>query len=553
MEPLSSSTTIPENRRQTFIQEVFWNVLEIHSSNIRLRDALLRRQKQRHIVEKIGDVLLSFSNSFEPFVNYGAHQLYGKYEFEKEKSSNQDFVKFVNEVERKPESRKLELNGYLTKPTTRLARYPLLLDVVLKYTPDDHPDKKDIPVVVESIRSFLRRVNVETGKSENKFHLAQLESQLQFKPGVERIDLKLQDQQRELVFKGSLKKRGGAPPSESAELQMFLFDHAIMLVKPKIVHKHEVFKVYRKPIPLELLLVTSTDEAFHGRNSASLNSSTNISNQKSRTLLKSHSHAKMHDIAQNEKQKDDEKSGSQSLNSSINEASAIEMNVVAPKPESKLGFSMTFHHLGRRGYSITLWAPTFMNRRKWLEHISNRQKILREKKSAFELDIISDGFFIGSDKANCAVPYNQGRKIIYGTDNGIYVSDQSSEVPRKVIGMPCVTQIEILEEDEIIVALAERSIWTFEMNVLEENDPEGSLRSGRKISSHTSFFKSGKCLGRTLVCIVKSSSLSSTIKVMEPIEKDVRHSKKAPTLRKLIGGGKEVLRVFKVSIFYIIA
>ena len=60
-------------------------------------------------------------------------------------------------------------------------------------------------------------------------------------------------------------------------------------------------------------------------------------------------------------------------------------------------------------------------------------------------------------------------------------------------------------------------------------------------------------MGRTLVCIVKSSSLSSTIKVMEPIEKDVRHSKKAPTLRKLIGGGKEVLRVFKVSIYYIIA
>ncbi|KAJ3765633.1 hypothetical protein FB446DRAFT_759996, partial [Lentinula raphanica] len=29
-------------------------------------------------------------------------------------------------TERLPESRKLELNAYLTKPTTRLARYPLL-------------------------------------------------------------------------------------------------------------------------------------------------------------------------------------------------------------------------------------------------------------------------------------------------------------------------------------------------------------------------------------------------------------------------------------------
>lgn len=537
MEPLSSGNIIPEDRRMAFLQQVFWNVLEIHSSNVQLRDALAKRQKSKLIVDRIGDVLLPFAQSFGPFVNYGAHQLYGKYEFEKEKSSNAEFAKFVTEVERKKESRKLELNGYLTKPTTRLARYPLLLDVVLKYTPDDHPDKKDIPIVVDSIRAFLRRVNVETGKSENRFNLTQLDSQLQYKPGQERTDLRLTDDSRELVFKGALKKRGGAPPSESAELQLFLFDHAILLVKPKIVHKHEVFKVQRKPIPLEMLVVTSNDEQFNSRqNSHSVPPSTG---HKSRTLLKSQSHAKMNDLTHSERD------STHSLHDTI---STDTLSTTAPpKPESRLGYSMTLHHLGRRGYSVTLWASTFMNRRKWLEHIHNRQKALKETKAPFELDIISDGFFIGTDKANCAVPYSQGRKLVYGTDNGIYISDKPNEPPRKVIGMPSVTQIEVLEEDEIIVLLAERSIWTFELNVLNENDPEGSLKMGRKISSHTSFFKSGKCLGRTLVCIVKSSSLSSTIKVLEPIEKDLRNSKKPPTLKKLVGGGKEVLRVFKVS------
>ncbi|TIC59614.1 CNH-domain-containing protein [Wallemia mellicola] len=539
MEPLSSGNIIPEDRRMAFLQQVFWNVLEIHASNVQLRDALARRQKSKLIVDRIGDVLLPFAQSFGPFVNYGSHQLYGKYEFEKEKSSNAEFAKFVTEVERKKESRKLELNGYLTKPTTRLARYPLLLDVVLKYTPDDHPDKKDIPIVVDSIRAFLRRVNVETGKSENRFNLAQLDSQLQYKPGQERTDLRLTDESRELVFKGALKKRGGAPPSESAELQLFLFDHAILLVKPKIVHKHEVFKVQRKPIPLEMLVVTSNDEQFNSRqNSYSVPAS---SGHKPRTLLKSQSHAKMNDLTHSERD------STHSLHDTI---STDTLSTTAPpKPESRLGYSMTLHHLGRRGYSVTLWASTFMNRRKWLEHIHNRQKALKETKAPFELDIISDGFFIGTDKANCAVPYSQGRKLVYGTDNGIYMSDKPNEPPRKVIGMPSVTQIEVLEEDEIIVLLAERSIWTFELSVLNENDPEGSLKMGRKISSHTSFFKSGKCLGRTLVCIVKSSSLSSTIKVLEPIEKDLRNSKKPPTLKKLVGGGKEVLRVFKE--FYI--
>jgi RHO1 GDP-GTP exchange protein 1/2 len=93
------------------------------------------------------------------------------------------------ETERDPASRKLELNGYLTKPTTRLARYPLLLEVILKHTPDDHPDKKHLPDVVKQIRDFLSRVNVESGKSENMFNLAQLDQQLIFRPGENLVSL----------------------------------------------------------------------------------------------------------------------------------------------------------------------------------------------------------------------------------------------------------------------------------------------------------------------------------------------------------------------------
>jgi hypothetical protein len=86
------------------------------------------------------------------------------------------------ETERLPQSRKLELNGYLTKPTTRLARYPLLLEVVLKHTPDGHADKTTIPKVVKAVREFLAKVNYETGRTENRFDLAQLDQQLVFKP-----------------------------------------------------------------------------------------------------------------------------------------------------------------------------------------------------------------------------------------------------------------------------------------------------------------------------------------------------------------------------------
>ena len=89
----------------------------------------------------------------------------------------------VQETERLPESRKLELNGYLTKPTTRLARYPLLLEAVLKHTPEGSPDKVRLPEVVKNVRGFLARVNQKSGEAENRFHLHQLERQLLFRAG----------------------------------------------------------------------------------------------------------------------------------------------------------------------------------------------------------------------------------------------------------------------------------------------------------------------------------------------------------------------------------
>lgn len=47
-------------------------------------------------MQTIGDLFLERIPLFEPFVTYGAHQLFGKYEFEKEKGSNPAFQRFVD-------------------------------------------------------------------------------------------------------------------------------------------------------------------------------------------------------------------------------------------------------------------------------------------------------------------------------------------------------------------------------------------------------------------------------------------------------------------------
>ncbi|WAQ85698.1 hypothetical protein PtA15_6A326 [Puccinia triticina] len=472
IKPLQASTIIPEARRQDFLSQVFWNVLEVLSVNSRLCELLSKRQKSAHLVPHIADIYLELVPHFSPFVKYGAHQLYGKYEFEREKAANPAFAKFVDEAERLPESRKLELNAYLTKPTTRLARYPLLLEVVLKYTPEDHIDKTEIPKVVKMIRDLLAKVNIETGKSENRFNLAQLDQQLVFRQG-EAVDLRLREEGRELIYKGQLKKRGGSG-SDSAELQVYLFDHALLMVKHKHSNKTDQLKVYRKPIPLELLTA---------------------------------------------------------------------------------GFSMTINQLGRRGYSIVLWAPTTQSRQKWLDKIHARQAQIREQNTIFEMVPLNEGFFVGPYKVNCAVPYDNGNRLIFGNDVGVYVAMTSdpTRAPVQVIQVENVTQVEIIEEHGILLVLADKVVMTFWMDTLDPSDAAGAAKRARKVSSNASFFKVGDCLGRKLVCVVKAGSVSSTIKTLEPAENlnhqiNVRPRPK-PAFRKIIPANNDALKVYKE--FYI--
>ncbi|KZW01191.1 CNH-domain-containing protein [Exidia glandulosa HHB12029] len=478
MRPLEKMEGIPEG----FVEKVFWNIEEIIAVNTRLRDALNKRQKAYAVVETIGDILAEHAPNFDPFVKYGAHQLYGKYEFEREKAANPAFAAFVEETERLPVSRKLELNGYLTKPTTRLARYPLLLGVVQKYTADDNPDKENLTKVIAVVKGFLDRVNVESGKTENSFNLMQLDQQLVFRPG-EAVDLRLRDPGRELIYKGPMKRRGGSN-ADSGDLQVFLFDHALLMVKQK--SKHEQLKVIRRPIPLELLVVSCPDDPR-----------------------------------------------------------------APPKAESKGGFPITFAHLGRKGYTLILSAATFVARRKWLEHIHKQQEVLRTRSLIFDTIVLSDRFFVGDQKrVLCAVPFDGGNRVVYGAQDGVYLANlrDQSMPPVQVLMINEVVQVDVLEAQQMLIVLSERTVWAYALDALRLDDIRTNGALQRRVSSHINFFKAGTCLGRTLVCVVKTSALSSTIKALEPVDKAVRGRSK-PTFRKWVQGTNDALKPYKE--FYI--
>ncbi|KAF2184053.1 Rho1 guanine nucleotide exchange factor 1 [Zopfia rhizophila CBS 207.26] len=509
MKPLRSPQTspIPEHRREKFVRTVFSNCQEVYMVNSRLAESLTRRQQKEPVVRNIGDIFLEYVPHFTPFIKYGANQLFGKYEFEHEKRTNLQFSRFVDDVERMKESRKLELNGYLTKPTTRLARYPLLLEGILKCTTEDNPDKQDIPKAIKMIKETLSKVNVESGKAENHFNLMQLNRDLKFRPG-EFVDLKLTDENRQLVFKGILKK---TPTEATGDITCYLFDHAVLLVRIKTVNKREEQKVYKKPIPLELLVITQMDEIIPRMGIAKRPSS------------------------------------------NLNLIPGKTMTPAAAKGDTakQQGYPITFKHLGKGGYEQTLYASTQISQQKWMEHIEAQQRNLRERSNIFTKSILNEGFFTPSIRVTCCVPLDGGRKLVFGTDSGIYVSDRkpkdASYKPRRVLECKSVTQIDVLEQHQIVLVLSDKTLYSYSIEALDPDESQAIVKRPKKIC-HANFFKAGICLGQQLVACVKTTSLSTTIKVYEPKDNMANKSKKSG-FAKMLSTGQDQLKPFKE--FYI--
>jgi hypothetical protein len=147
----------------------------------------------------------------------------------------------------------------------------LLLEAVLRHTLDNNPDKTMLPQVIALVREFLEKLNVETGRTENRFNLLELDGQLVFEPGEQVVspsllghddhrshsfqNLRLKEDGRELIHKGPLSQRVTGPATDTGNLQVYLFNHALLMVKQQ--KKHEQYKVYRRVEPFFLPLSLS--------------------------------------------------------------------------------------------------------------------------------------------------------------------------------------------------------------------------------------------------------------------------------------------------------
>lgn len=474
--PLRNPTNniIPEREREAFIRTVFGGVNDLLRLAKNMSEALTRRQQQQKpVVETLADVFLQFVDKFEPFIKYSGNKVFASFEHERQQQVNMRYASFLEAIEKRPESRKQDLSSFLIKGIQRPARYQLLIGGILKNTKPESPDYKNLVKAKEEIEKILAKINIQTGESTDRHKIMVLHRLLGKQTLEEKHNFKLSYNNR-IIYQVTLNRK-----RDNEKIDLYLFEHALLFVKHKIQNKREQYKVYEKPIYLPLLYANSGYEIPSFRSV---------------------------------------------INSRVN-GSIISDSKVKVDPSLNTKLQINFLGLGSHQVHTTLSADDATNQNQVLAQISAQQKKLIEKHDIFSLSKYETRRFSGNNKINCAVPCYGGKKLLYGTDSGVWVStvrtisttnnEKICSDPTMVISKLYVTQIEVLVEYSKLLILSDKSLYEFDLSCTDSLDQVKNTRSGKLILTHVSSFKSGICDGKLLVCAIKLGS-AHAINLFEP-------------------------------------
>ncbi|KAH9810846.1 CNH domain-containing protein [Melampsora americana] len=608
IDPIKTIPIIPPPRVQSFLEKVVSNVLVIRDRNrVLLQNLIARQQDQHPLVKGIGDLILNSALEWgNDYIRYTNDHVFGEVEVNEEKKHNPLLANLLNQIP-KQSSRRADFKHYHLRASVRLQRYILLLDNLLRKTPEGHEDRSNIETAIEVIKRQCKDANLSVELQQAKLNLVRLNKEIVTKQDTP--DLQLLSPNRQLVYSGKVvrKPEGSTGLSEWTELNVMLFDHYFLMTKMKKVDDTNVrYQIWRQPIMLELLRVSGFNEPYE-RKSRGLRNITGTlgggGGGSSQGLERGNS----------------DPTG----NHQVNYAS---MN--SNQDDRTLLFPFTIHSLGRQSYSVVFYLESERLRQSWKakfeEAIGMRNQILETFK-VFDLHPMTDQTFAaahhsgsnsnsltgpnqngsgsgsgtstngghasgssvnassnnmsvsGSELASnmhgpptCSVPFksSDGKQLVaIGCNDGLWIglrSDPSSV--RQVIHIRSITQCAVLQEFGFLLVLAEKILLAYPLESLvpsrntlsqakknETNNGGGTGGSGSgngTIASRLSgnkdvlFFRCGKVGPRTLVIYVKKGGVNQTVfKALEPVKNTDKP--KTTTSRGFFGIGGQKSESFR--------
>lgn len=445
---------ITPKRLNKFLTDVFGRVDAVKRAN---EDFLLAQLKYRQ--KEQGPFLVGFSDIFREwirkskaaYIEYAATFPYANFLVRREAERNAHFRQFLNQVRDHKLSHRLAWDTYLKAPITRIQRYTLLLATVLKNTVKDSEEKSNLAHAIDEIKQVALECDNKVGDMSKKVDLVELGSKLQLRPEMKNdVELNLEHLGREIIFRGDL-QRPGTRTRFLVDTHAILFDHYFVLAKsftardPTRTIKYECYDVSKLPIPMDLLVLESTNDDPVVKSSVR-GVATVTPPQAARGA-----------------------GGPNPLIHTSSTNSLVPTTVLESPKDDKILYPFRIKHLGKNG-TYTLYAFSAQNRADWCEMIieaktKHAAALYAQNAEPFRLRALADTAFANSDNSlgsksvtiegtpldraiksveekyagpgprplpicktavNCATVFQQppGRLMCaIGTDNGVYIAD----------------------------------------------------------------------------------------------------------------------------------
>ncbi|TFK39736.1 CNH domain-containing protein [Crucibulum laeve] len=518
---------VPRDRLPQFIYDVFHNYNDLYSYHLRLVEKFHEIQREEHprirsITAPIFDAALNFR---EAYMEYIPNYPIAEYRIDDEKAKNPVFRAFLDECNRHPDARRLDMKNFINRPIPRLLRYELLLKSILEQTHTTHEDSSSIPQVIEVIKALGKDTEPGVASAKQKVELWKYNSNLVFRTG-ETIDMDLLNEQRSLIHTGKLLRQPeGGLNSGWSELFVMLFDNYLVLTKAKEKDGVIKYHVTRRPIPLDLLsLVNFTDPSV----------------QRGAGMLRNL------------------RTGSERAADTVSIAASSRSAPVSSRnaEDSRSVYPFTIHHTGRLGGRCVLYAESATARQEWkqkLDEALGLRKVVQESNKVFEIETLSiDTFLIPSmstapnspawsdgtmftGKVTCSVPFNtpDGRGLVaIGCAEGVWIGFRhDSRSMRRVLHLKMVTQCAILEDFGLFLVLADKALFAYHIEALVPTNPNSvnTPQTPQKLngSKDVQFFSVGTFHGRTLLVYMRKRGTDSVFRVVEPVIDKINEKPKA--------------------------
>ena len=529
----------------TFLKEVFSNIDKVKKVN---QDYLLGRLRYRQ--NEQGPWVAGFSDIFREwirrarsiYVDYATNYPRADFLIRREAERNLQFRTFLDQAREDRRSSRLGWDNYLKSPITRLQRYSLLIQTVLKNTVKDSEEKTNLEFALDEIKAATHECDLKYAEQEKKMQLHEYAAKLKLRSQMDKdVELNLDHLGREVILAGNILRAGGKG-FNWVETHAILFDHYLVLSK-KMKDYYDVSKV---PIPMDLLVLESDKDlpvvksGVKGIGAVTttvvprgpqapdprLNRTTSTTSDGSgQQLQHTNTAASL---------------GSSGTNPSLVPITAIE--TIAK--DDKTMYPFRIKHLGRAEV-YTLFAPSAQNRLEWCDAIitaktKHAEQLYSQNSEPFRLRVLADTAFgyeglsypsrriaiqgtpldraiAESEKkyagqgrpapvcrasVNCATVFNQpyGRLMCaVGTDYGVYLSEyQNSRGWMRVsakhsphstdaayhgqaIQLQKVTQIAVLEEFNLFLLISDKVLIAYHLDVV--CPPSGNAPSQGDASS----------------------------------------------------------------------